>query len=169
MPTVDRATYARIYGPTRGDRIRLGDTDLLLEVEDEHTSYGDELLAGYGKTIRDGMMATSREGRATALDILITNAVVFDPILGVIKTNIGIKDGLIVGVGRAGNPDIVDNVELVLGAHTGIVPAEGLIATPGYIDSHTHLPTPAVVPTAISAGITSIIGMGYGGVFDQGV
>jgi urease subunit alpha len=169
MESLDRATYAKIYGPTAGDRIRLGDTDLWLEVEAEHTSYGDELLAGYGKTIRDGMLSSSRAGRASALDLLITNVVVFDPLLGVIKTNIGIKDGTVVGVGRAGNPDVVDNVELVLGAHTGIVPGEGMIATPGYIDSHTHLPTPAVIPTAISAGITSLIGMGYGGVFDQGV
>jgi urease subunit alpha len=166
---VDRATYARLYGATVGDRIRLGDTNLWLTVEADHASYGDELLAGYGKTIRDGMLSSSREHRASALDLLVTNVVVFDPVLGVVKTNIGIKEGRIVGVGRAGNPDVVDNVELVLGAHTGIVPAEGLIATPGFIDSHTHLPTPAVVPVALSAGITTLVGMGYGGVFDQGV
>jgi urease subunit alpha len=169
LTSIDRATYARLYGPTTGDRIRLADTDLWLTVEAEHTSYGDELLAGYGKTIRDGMLSTSRHSRASELDILITNVVVFDPILGVIKTNIGIKDGHIVGVGRSGNPDVVDDVEMVLGAHTGIIPGEGMIATPGYVDSHTHLPTPAVVPAAISAGITTLIGMGYGGVFDQGV
>lgn len=167
--TVDRSTYARLYGPTVGDRIRLGDTDLWLEVEADHASYGDELLAGYGKTIRDGMLSSSRERRASALDLLVTNVVLFDPVLGVVKTNIGIKDGRVVGVGRAGNPDVVDNVELVLGAHTGIVPSEGLIATPGFIDSHTHLPTPAVVPVALSAGITTLVAMGYGGVFDQGV
>jgi urease subunit alpha len=167
--SIDRATYARLYGPTTGDRIRLADTDLWLTVEAEHTSYGDELLAGYGKTIRDGMLSTSRHSRASELDILITNVVVFDPVLGVVKTNVGIKDGHIVGVGRSGNPDVVDNVEMVLGAHTGVIPGEGMIATPGYVDSHTHLPTPAVVPAAISAGITTLIGMGYGGVFDQGV
>jgi urease subunit alpha len=166
---LDRSTYARLYGPTTGDRIRLADTDLYLEVTEDATSYGDEVLAGFGKTLRDGMLSTSRANRASVLDLLISNVVVFDPVLGVIKTNIGIKDGRIVGVGRAGNPDVVDNVDLVLGAHTGVIPGEGLIATPGVVDSHVHLATPSVVPAALSAGTTTLVSMGYGGVFDQGV
>jgi urease subunit alpha len=152
-----------------GDRVRLADTNLWLELEIDHTSYGDEVLAGFGKTLREGMLSSSREGRASTLDLLISNAIIFDPVLGVLKGSIGIKDGHIVGVGRAGNPDVVDNVDLVIGAHTGVIPAEGLIATPGLVDSHVHLPTPSVVPAALTAGITTLVGMGYGGVFDQGV
>jgi urease subunit alpha len=167
--SINRADYRALYGPTTGDLIRLADTNLLVEVEADYSSYGDELLSGFGKTIRDGMMASSRPGRATALDLLISNAVVLDPLLGAVKANIGVKDGRVVGVGRAGNPDIQDNIELILGANTGVIPAEGLLATPGFVDSHVHLASPNVISTALSAGITTLVCMGYGGVFDQGV
>ncbi len=166
---LDRATYARLYGPTAGDRIRLGDTDLWLEVERDSNAYGDEPVAGFGKTIREGMLASSREARASALDLVVTNAVIFDPALGVLKAHIGIKDGRIVGIGRAGNPDVTDDPDMVIGAHTGTLPAEGMIVTPGLVDSHVHLATPSVLPTALAAGVTTLVCMGYGGVFDQGV
>jgi urease subunit alpha len=166
---MDRKDYASLYGPTKGDKVRLADTNLFAEVEEDYTSYGDELLIGFGKTIREGMQATGRAGNDSKLDLIVTNAVVIDPVLGIFKGNIGIKDGRIVGIGSAGNPDIVDNVDLVIGTSTSVLPAEGLIATPGGVDSHVHLSTPAIVATAISSGITTLVGMGSGGVFDVGV
>ncbi len=170
MPfSMDRKEYASLYGPTKGDRIRLADTNLFAEVEADYSTYGDELLIGFGKTIREGMQATGRAGNDSKLDMIITNAVIVDPVLGIFKGNIGIKEGRIVGIGRAGNPDIADNVDLVIGTSTSVLPAEGLIATPGGIDSHVHLSTPAIVATAISSGITTLVGMGSGGVFDVGV
>ena len=168
MAEVDRRLYATLYGPTTGDRVRLGDTDLEVVVEADDTSYGDEVLGGCGKTFRDGMLATSRTGDSH-LDLLISNVVLLDPVLGVRKTNIGVKDGRVVGVGRAGNPDVVDDVELVVSAHTALVPGEGLIATPGIVDSHVHLSSPALIDVALASGITTMIGMGLGGVWDVGV
>src|SRR5690606_8540797 len=131
-------------------------------------SYGDETLVGWGKSIRDGMMASSRVPRESALDIIVTNVVIIDPVLGIIKGNIGIKDGLIVGIGNAGNPDIKDNVDLLIDTTTGILPGEGLIATPGGIDTHVHISTPKLLWVALSSGITTIIGAGSGGVWDIG-
>ena len=168
MAEVERRRYAAVYGPTTGDRVRLADTDLAVEVEADDTSYGDEILGGCGKTLRDGMMATSRPG-ASDLDLLIANVLVLDPVLGVRKTNIGVKDGRIVGVGRAGNPDIVDNIEMVVGAHTSVITGEGLIATPGIVDSHVHLSSPAALDSALTFGTTTVVGMGLGGVWDVGV
>lgn len=168
MAELDRQLYASLYGPTTGDRVRLGDTNLEVEVESDDTSYGDEILGGCAKTFRDGMLANSRTGGDT-LDMLISNVVLIDPVLGVRKTNIGVKDGRVVGVGRAGNPDVVDDVELVLGSHTALVPGEGLIATPGAIDSHVHLSSPGIMAAALSTGITTMVGMGLGGVWDVGV
>jgi urease subunit alpha len=169
MAELGRREYAGLYGPTTGDRVRLGDTGLQVEVVSDDTSYGDEVLGGCGKTMRDGMLATSRPAADSRLDMLISNVVVIDPVLGVLKTNIGIKDGRIAGVGRAGNPDVVDDVELVIDSHTALVPGEGLIATPGTIDSHVHLSSPALLDVALSAGITTLVGMGLGGVWDVGV
>ena len=168
MAEVDRRLYAGLYGPTTGDRVRLGDTNLEVVVEADDTSYGDEILGGCAKTFRDGMLATSRTGDSH-LDLLISNVLLLDPVLGVRKTNIGVKDGRVVGVGRAGNPDVVDDVELVVSAHTALVPGEGLIATPGMIDSHVHLSSPALMDVALASGITTMIGMGLGGVWDVGV
>ena len=165
---LDRRTYATLYGPTTGDRLRLADTSLIVEVEADDTSYGDEILGGCGKTLRDGMMATSRPG-ASDLDLLISNVLIVDPVIGVRKSNIGVKDGRIVAVGRAGNPDIVDNVEMVVGANTAVITGEGLIATPGAVDSHVHLASPATLESALASGTTTVVGMGLGGVWDVGV
>ena len=169
MLEIGRQQYAALYGPTTGDRVRLADTGLEVEVESDDTSYGDEILGGCGKTMRDGMLATSRPAGDSRLDMLISNVVVIDPVLGVRKTSIGIKDGVIAGVGRAGNPDVVDDVELVIDSHTALVPGEGLIATPGIIDSHVHLSSPALLEVALSSGITTLVAMGLGGVWDVGV
>lgn len=168
MAELDRRRYAAVYGPTAGDRVGLADTGLVVEVEADDTSHGDEILGGCGKTLRDGMMATSRPG-ASDLDLLIANVLVLDPVLGVRKTNIGVKDGRIVAVGRAGNPDIVDGVELVVGAHTAVITGEGLIATPGIVDSHVHLSSPALLEAALASGTTTLVGMGIGGVWEVGV
>ena len=169
MREIGRREYAALYGPTAGDRVRLGDTGLEVQVQSDDTSYGDEILCGCGKTMRDGMLATSRPAGDSRLDMLVSNVVVIDPVLGVRKTNIGIKDGKIVGVGRAGNPDVVDNVDLVIDTHTALVPGEGLIATPGIIDSHVHLSSPALLDVALSTGVTTVVAMGLGGVWDVGV
>ncbi|MFC5827427.1 urease subunit alpha [Nonomuraea insulae] len=164
----DRATYAAVYGPTTGDRVRLADTGLVVEVERDDTEAGDELLGGCGKTVREGLLLTSG-ARSSELDVVVTNALVLDPLLGVVKTNIGIKDGRITGLGRAGSPDAVDDVDLVVGPHTAMIPAEGLIVTPGVVDSHVHLSSPALLDVALSAGVTTVVGMGIGGVWDIGV
>ncbi|SDL09278.1 urease subunit alpha [Nonomuraea jiangxiensis] len=164
----DRATYAGVYGPTTGDRVRLADTGLVVKVERDDTEAGDELLGGCGKTVREGLLLTSG-ARHSELDVVVTNALVLDPLLGVVKTNIGIKDGRITGVGRAGSPDAVNDVDLVVGPHTAMIPAEGLIVTPGVVDSHVHLSSPALLDVALSAGVTTVVGMGIGGVWDIGV
>lgn len=169
MQNLDRNTYAKMYGPTTGDRIRLADTNLWAEIETDHVPYGDEPLWGFGKTIRDSMQASSHRPGDSEMDIIIANVVVLDPVIGIIKTNIGVKDGRIVGIGRAGNPDITDDVELVAGANTGWVMGEGMIATPGIVDPHVHLATTSLIPAALSAGTTTIVGMGYGHVSDVGV
>jgi urease subunit alpha len=152
-----RAEYAARYGPTTGDRVRLGDTNLLALIERDETSYGDEVLRGWGKTFRTGLMASDRATAASELDLLISNVVVIDPILGIFKANIGVKDGLIVGVGRAGNPDIVDNPDLLIGPNTVPVYGLGYVATPGGIDTHVHLVQPRLVPVALAAGMTTLI------------
>jgi len=166
---MDRQFYARLYGPTVGDRVRLGDTNLLATVERDDTAYGEELLWGFGKTLRDSMQMTSHDDRDSTLDLIIGGALILDPVLGIFKGNIGIKDGRIVGIGRAGNPDIADDIELVSGSNTGWIMAEGMVATPGVVDSHVHLATTSLIPAALSAGTTTIVGMGYGHVSDLGV
>jgi urease subunit alpha len=166
---IGRGEYAALYGPAAGDRVRLADTGLQVRIEADDTSYGDEVLGGCGKTLRDGMLATSRPAAASRLDMLISNVVLIDPVLGVRKTSIGIKDGRVAGVGRAGNPDVVDDVTLVIDSHTALIPGEGLIATPGTIDSHVHLSSPALIDVALASGVTTLIGMGLGGVWDVGV
>ena len=173
MSVMDRGEYARRYGPTTGDRVRLADTDLWVEAEADDGYPGDELIGGCGKTARDGVLVTARAGsrgtgRDSALDLIIPNVLVLDPVLGVRKTSIGVAGGRIVGTGRAGNPDVQAGVDLVVDSHTAIVPGEGLIATAGIIDSHVHLSSPAVAAAALAAGITTIVGMGIGGVWDVG-
>ena len=166
---MSREDYHARYGLTTGDDVRLGDTNLYIRIEQDYTSYGNELLAGFGKTIRDGLMANSRLGRESELDLVLTNAIILDPILGVIKGNIGIKEGRIVGVGRAGNPDICDNIDLLIGTSTAILPCDGMIATPGAIDSHVHLLSPRLFATALSAGITTFVAMDAGPMWNVGV
>jgi urease subunit alpha len=168
MTALSRAEYAARYGPTAGDRVRLADTGLWVEVEADDVAPGDELIGGCGKTARDGVLATARAGRDSALDMIIPNVLVLDPLLGVRKTSIGIADGRIAGTGRAGNPDAASGVDLVVDSHTAIVPGEGLIATAGIVDSHVHLSSPAIAEAALSSGITTIVGMGTGGVWDVG-
>ncbi|MQA10522.1 MAG: urease subunit alpha [Pseudonocardiaceae bacterium] len=165
---MSRERYTAVYGPTAGDRVRLADTDLWVEVDADDTEPGQEVLGGCGKTARDGLLVAPRAGRDSALDMVILGVLLLDPELGVRKTNIGIADGRIVGVGRAGNPDMADGVELVVDSHTAMITGDGLIATPGVVDSHVHLSSPEVVPAALSAGVTSLVGMGIGGVWDVG-
>ena len=165
---LERADYARRYGPTTGDRVRLADTDLWVEVESDDTEPGEELIGGCGKTARDGVLVTARAGRESALDLIITNVLVIDAVAGVRKTCIGVADGRIVGLGRAGNPESQHGIELVVDSHTAIINGEGQIATAGVIDSHVHLSSPAVAPAALASGITTIVGLGIGGVWDVG-
>ena len=168
MTALGRAEYAARYGPTTGDRVRLADTDLWVRVEADDVAPGDELLGGCGKTARDGVLVTAAGPRDSALDMIITNVLVLDPLLGVRKTSIGIAGGRIAGTGRAGNPDIQSGVDLTVDSHTAIVPGEGLIATAGIVDSHVHLSSAAIAAAALSSGITTIVGMGMGGVWDVG-
>jgi len=163
---IPRRTYADLYGPTKGDRIRLADTDLIIEIERDFTHYGDEITFGGGKVIRDGMGQSStalRETQSGALDLVITNAVILDH-WGIVKGDIGIKNGRIVKVGKAGNPDTMEGVdpELVVGASTEVIAGEHLIVTAGGVDSHIHFISPQQVYAAISNGITTMIGGGTG-------
>ena len=158
MPAeLERPEYAARYGPTVGDRVRLADTNLVLLVERDEAPYGDEVITGWGKTFRTGLMLSDAATSASELDLVITNVIVMDPVLGIFKANIGVKDGVIVGIGRAGNPDIVDDVDVLIGANTVPVPGQGLIATPGGVDTHVHLVTPRLIPVALAAGLTTLI------------
>ncbi|MDE1360586.1 Urease subunit alpha [Bacillus paralicheniformis] len=157
-----RKQYAEMYGPTTGDSIRLADTDLLIEIEKDYTAYGDEVVFGGGKVIRDGMgqhpLVTRGEGIA---DVVITNAVVLD-YTGIYKADIGIRDGKIAGIGKAGNPLIMDNVDIVIGSGTEVIAAEGMIVTAGGIDTHVHFINPEQIRTALASGLTTLIGGGTG-------
>jgi urease subunit alpha len=146
----------------------LGDTGLWVEVEADDTEHGEELIGGCAKTARHGALVSARADRASALDMVILGVVVIDPLLGVRKTNIGIKDGRVVAVGRAGNPDLQRGIELEVDSHTAMITGEGMIATPGVVDSHVHLSNAELVPGALSTGVTTIVGMGIGGVWDVG-
>jgi urease subunit alpha len=162
---ITRQAYVELFGPTVGDRVRLGDTDLWAEVEHDYLVPGDECVFGGGKTLRDGLgmhgAATSADG---ALDFVITNALVIDAMLGIVKADIGIKDGRIVGIGKAGNPLLMDGVhpDLVVGAATDVRSAEGMIATAGGIDVHVHFDSAGLCEEAISSGITTMLGGGLG-------
>jgi len=163
---IPRRTYADLYGPTTGDRIRLADTELVIEIEKDFTHYGDEITFGGGKVIRDGMGQSSsalREGPGGALDLVITNAVILDH-WGIVKGDVGIKNGRIVKVGKAGNPDTMEGVdpELVVGAATEVIAGENLILTAGGVDSHIHFISPQQIYEALSNGITTMIGGGTG-------
>ena len=158
---LSREDYAGRFGPTTGDLVRLADTGLWIRVEDDHVGYGDEPVWGYAKNFRSRQAQFDRATPDSELDMLIAGVVVIDPFLGVVKTNIGIKEGRIAGIGRAGNPDITAGVELTIGPSTWPVDGYGLIATAGGIDSHVHLITPRLVPVALSAGITTLITAGF--------
>lgn len=161
---MDRESYAGMFGPTTGDAIRLADTELWAEIERDYTVYGDECKFGGGKVIRDGMGQSSRARRDDGvLDTIITNAVIIDH-WGIVKADIGIKDGLIVGIGKGGNPDLMDGVDpnLIVGASTEVIAGEGRIVTAGGIDSHVHFISPQQIETALASGITTMIGGGTG-------
>jgi len=160
MKTIDRRAYAEMYGPTTGDRVRLGDTELIIEVERDHTIYGEEVKFGGGKVIRDGM-GQSQRGAAEVADTVITNALIVDH-WGIVKADIGLKEGRIAGIGKAGNPDVQPGVDIIIGAGTEIIAGEGLIATAGGIDSHIHFICPQQVDDAMMSGITTMIGGGTG-------
>jgi urease subunit alpha len=161
---IPRKQYADLFGPTTGDRVRLADTDLLIEIEKDFTSYGDEAVFGGGKVLRDGMGQSARATNADgALDTVITNALILD-YWGIVKADIGIKDGRIVGIGKAGNPDTMPNVSpgMACGAGTEAISAEGCIVTAGGIETHIHFICPQQCWEALSAGITTMIGGGTG-------
>ncbi len=159
---IPRKQYVDLYGPTAGDKVRLADSALIIEIEKDLITYGDELVFGGGKTVRDGMGQASGAFGKDALDMVITNAIVLDPILGIIKCDIGIKDGLIVGVGKAGNPNIMNNVDMTVSSATEVIAGEHTICTPGIIDTHIHFISPQQAIEAICNGTTTMIGGGTG-------
>ena len=159
---ISRKNYVDLFGPTTGDRVRLADTDLIIEIEKDLIQHGDESVFGGGKSIRDGMGQASGVSRSESLDLVITNAIILDPVLGIIKGDIGVKDGKIVGVGNAGNPNIADDVDMVISSNTEIIAGENTICTPGTIDSHIHFISPQQATHAICNGTTTMIGGGTG-------
>jgi urease subunit alpha len=160
MATISRQAYADMYGPTTGDRIRLADTDLVIEIERDCAIYGEEVKFGGGKVIRDGM-GQSQRLRADVMDTVITNAVIIDH-WGIVKADIGIRDGLIAGIGKAGNPDIQPGVTLAIGGATEIIAGEGMIVTAGGVDTHIHFICPQQIDEALTSSITTMLGGGTG-------
>jgi urease subunit alpha len=160
MKTIDRHAYAEMYGPTTGDRVRLGDTGLFIEIERDHTIYGEEVKFGGGKVIRDGM-GQSQRGSAESADLVITNAVVMNAD-AIVKADVGIKDGRITALGKAGNPDVQPGVDIVIGPGTEIIAGEGCLLTAGGIDTHIHFISPQQVEHALMSGVTTMIGGGTG-------
>jgi urease subunit alpha len=158
---MNRRAYAETFGPTVGDRVRLADTELIIEVEQDYTTYGDEVKFGGGKVIRDGMGQSPITNEAGAVDAVITNALILDW-WGIVKADIGIKDGKIAAIGKAGNPYIQDNVNIIIGPGTEAIAGEGMILTAGGIDTHIHFICPQQIEVAIAAGITTMIGGGTG-------
>jgi urease subunit alpha len=158
---IDRRAYADTYGPTLGDKVRLADTELLIEVEQDFTTYGDEVKFGGGKVIRDGMGQSPLSRAEGAVDLVITNALILDW-WGIVKADVGIKDGLIAQIGKAGNPYIQDRVDIIIGPGTEVIAGEGMILTAGGIDTHIHFICPQQIETAIASGITTMIGGGTG-------
>ena len=161
MSRIDRRAYAEMFGPTTGDRVRLGDTELWIEVERDFTVYGEEVKFGGGKVIRDGMGQAQTSRADGALDTVITNALILDH-WGVVKADIGIRGGRIAGIGKAGNPDVQPGVTLIVGPGTEVIAGEGMIATAGGIDAHIHFICPQQVEEALMSGITTMLGGGTG-------
>jgi urease subunit alpha len=160
MSRITRAAYAEMYGPTTGDRIRLADTGLFIEIEKDYAIYGEEVKFGGGKVIRDGM-GQSQRGHADVMDTVITNAVILDH-WGIVKADIGLKDGRIAAIGKAGNPDIQPGVTMAIGGATEIIAGEGMIVTAGGIDSHIHFICPQQIEEALMSGVTTMLGGGTG-------
>ncbi|MEV7979072.1 urease subunit alpha [Streptomyces sp. NPDC086519] len=160
--------YAATHGPRAGDRLRLGDSGLVIRVEDDSQRPGDEFLAGFGKTARDGLHLKAAAVRETC-DVVVSNVVVIDAVLGIRKVSIGIREGRIRAIGRAGNPDTLDGVDVVVGTGTSIVSGEGLIATAGAVDTHVHLLSPRVMEASLASGVTTVIGQEFGPVWGVGV
>lgn len=161
---IPRRQYVSNYGPTVGDRVRLADTELIIEVEQDFTTYGEEIKFGGGKTIRDGMGQSPTATRANgALDLVITNALILDW-WGIVKADVGIRDGYIVGIGKAGNPNIQTGVTpgMVVGPSTEVIAGENLILTAGGIDAHVHFICPQLCEFAIASGVTTLLGGGTG-------
>lgn len=161
--TVDRRTYAAMFGPTTGDLVRLGKTDLWIKVEKDYTVYGDECKFGGGKSLRDGMGQATGRSDAETLDLVVTNALVVDW-TGIYKADIGVKDGFIVGIGKAGNPDVMDGVApgMIVGSCTDVIAGEGKILTAGGLDTHIHYICPQQADESIATGITTMLGGGTG-------
>ncbi len=165
MATIHKRAYAEIFGPTTGDRVRLADTDLIIEVEKDYTlaagGYGEEVKFGGGKTIRDGMAQSQRTRAEGAVDTVMTNALIIDH-WGIVKADIGLKDGRIVAIGKAGNPDVQSGVDIIIGPGTEIISCEGSIVTAGGIDSHIHFICPQQIEEALASGVTTMMGGGTG-------
>jgi urease subunit alpha len=165
MASIGRRAYAEIFGPTTGDRVRLADTDLIVEVEQDYTlragSYGEEVKFGGGKTIRDGMAQSQRTRAQGAVDTVLTNALILDH-WGIVKADIGLKDGRIAAIGKAGNPDTQPGVDIIIGPGTEIISCEGNIVTAGGIDSHIHFICPQQIEEALASGVTTMMGGGTG-------
>ncbi|MBV1693201.1 MAG: urease subunit alpha [Hyphomicrobiales bacterium] len=163
MPAkISRAVYAQMFGPTVGDRVRLADTDIIIEVERDLTTYGEEVKFGGGKVIRDGMGQSQVTRAGGAVDTVITNALILDAVAGIVKADVGLKDGMIVRIGKAGNPDIQPGVDIIIGPGTEIIAGEGKILTAGGFDSHIHFICPQQIEEALMSGITSMLGGGTG-------
>ena len=158
---ISRQAYAEMFGPTTGDRLRLADTDLLIEVEKDYTIYGEEVKFGGGKVIRDGMGQSQRCSNEV-VDTVITNALIVDAVTGIVKADIGLKDGRIAAIGKAGNPDIQPGVTIVIGPGTEVIAGEGMIVTAGGIDSHIHFICPQQIDEALYSGVTTMLGGGTG-------
>jgi urease subunit alpha len=162
------ANYAAIYGPTLGDRIRLGDTNLVIQIEFDAQERGNEFIAGFGKTARDGLHLQARSVAETC-DVVISNVVIIDAMHRIGKVSIGIREGRIHAIGRAGNPNTLNNVDVVVGTGTTIISGEGLIATAGAVDTHVHLLSPRIMEASLASGVTTIIGQEFGPVWGVGV
>src|SRR5262245_13135669 len=162
MPnTMSRSAYAQMFGPTVGDKVRLADTDLIIEVEKDFTTYGEEVKFGGGKVIRDGMGQSQRSRGEGAVDTVITNALIVDH-WGIVKADIGIKDGRIAAIGKAGNPDVQSHVSMIIGPGTEVIAGEGSIVTAGGIDTHVHYICPQQIEEALYSGLTTMMGGGAG-------
>ena len=162
MPhAMSRAAYAQMFGPTVGDKVRLADTDLVIEVEKDFTTYGEEVKFGGGKVIRDGMGQSQRSRSEGAVDSVITNALILDH-WGIVKADVGIRDGCIAAIGKAGNPDVQPNVDIIIGPGTEVIAGEGNIVTAGGIDTHVHYICPQQIEEAVYSGLTTMIGGGTG-------